>query len=74
MLASAHAHTPLYPQRHQPEGKNSLPLKNSERDRLLRKIDQEYEMAGLARQDGDTKDEARRYELIAEYKRQLKET
>jgi hypothetical protein len=35
-------------------------LKTIPLERLRRKADQAWDMAGLARQDGDTKDEARR--------------
>lgn len=37
-------------------------------EKLQRKIDQEYEMAGLARQDGDTADSAQRLKRIEMYR------
>lgn len=37
-------------------------------DKLMRKIDQEYEMAGLARKDGDMLDSERRMKKIKEYR------
>lgn len=44
-----------------------------ELDRLRRKRDQEWEMAGLARQDGDTKDELIHISKAREYERQIGE-
>jgi hypothetical protein len=43
------------------------------REQLRRKADQAWEMAGLARQDGDRVDEKRRTEEAREYERQLGE-
>ena len=40
---------------------------NWDHDKLRRKIDQEYEMAGLARQDRDTADSERRLNLVKLY-------
>lgn len=37
-------------------------------EKLQRRIDQEYEMSGLARRDGDDKDAAKRLDLIKEYR------
>lgn len=37
--------------------------------RYRRKADQEWELAGCARQDGDTEDEKRHTELAREYSR-----
>lgn len=48
--------------------RDSLVPHNWSSEKLSRKIDQEYEMAGLARQDGDAADASRRYELIGLYK------
>lgn len=39
----------------------------------INKADQHYEMAGLARQDRDTKDEIRHIELAREWDRKAKE-
>ena len=44
-----------------------------ERARLRRKADQEWDMAGLARQDGDIPDSIRHTEKAREYERQLGE-
>lgn len=41
-------------------------------EKLQRKIDQEYEMAGCARQDDDKVDEIRRFKLIEQYKIELR--
>jgi hypothetical protein len=43
------------------------------REELLRKADQHYEMAGLARQDGDAADAARHLKLANEYDAKAKE-
>lgn len=48
-------------------------MNNQEIERLRRKRDQEWELAGLARQDGDTKDEAIHTANAREYSRQLGE-
>jgi hypothetical protein len=40
---------------------------------LLHKSNQHWEMAGLARQDGDTKDELRHTKLARDYQKQAKE-
>lgn len=40
---------------------------------LRRKRDQAWEMAGLARQDGDTTDEVRQTAIAREYQRQIGE-
>ena len=42
-------------------------------ERLRRKRDQEWELAGLARQDGDTADELKHTQLAQDYARQIKE-
>lgn len=42
-------------------------------DRLRRKADQEWDMAGLARQDRDTADEERHTAKAREYENQIKE-
>lgn len=42
-------------------------------DRLRRKANQEWDMAGLARQDGDLKDAERHTNLARDYERQLRE-
>lgn len=44
-----------------------------ENNKFARKADQEWEMAGLARQDGDTADEKRHTELAREYERLARE-
>lgn len=49
------------------------PSGNTERDRLRRKADQEWDMAGLARQDRDSADEERHTKKAREYERQLLE-
>lgn len=41
--------------------------------RLRRKRDQEWDMAGLARQDGDAADAARHTELALKYQRRIAE-
>lgn len=41
--------------------------------RLRRKADQEWDMAGLARQDGDRDDEIRHTNKAREYEQQLRE-
>ncbi len=46
---------------------------NMSAEQLRRKADQAWEMAGLARQDGDTKDEIRQTENAREYQRLLRE-
>ena len=43
------------------------------REELRRKADQHYEMAGLARQDGDAADAARHLKLAKEYDAKVKE-
>lgn len=43
------------------------------REDLLRKADRHYEMAGLARQDGDAADAARHLKLAEEYDAKAKE-
>jgi hypothetical protein len=50
-----------------------FPSGNPERDRLRRKADQHWDMAGLARQDRDAADEKRHTELAKDYERQLAE-
>lgn len=40
---------------------------------LIRKLDQAYELAGLARRDMDYTDEAKWLERVAELKKELKE-
>ena len=45
----------------------------SELDRLRRKRDQAWEMAGLARQDGDEKAVAKHHQEAAEFTKQIKE-
>jgi hypothetical protein len=42
-------------------------------EKLLRKIDQEYEMAGCARQDEDKVDEMRRLKLVELYRAEIRE-
>jgi len=42
-------------------------------EKLRRKADQEWEMAGLARMDGDTKDEIKHTEAAREYERLIRE-
>ena len=42
-------------------------------DRLRRKADQHWEMAGLARMDGDRKDEERHTKLAREYDQKIRE-
>jgi hypothetical protein len=41
--------------------------------RLRRKADQAWDMAGLARQDGDKEDEKRRTDEARDWERQLRE-
>ena len=43
------------------------------REELLRKADQHYEMAGLARLDGDAADAARHMKLAKEYDAKARE-
>lgn len=43
------------------------------RDRLRRKADQHWDMAGLARQDGDAADAQRHTDKAREYEKQLRE-
>jgi len=43
------------------------------RVRLRRKADQHWDMAGLARQDGDKADEARHTKLARDYEAQIRE-
>ena len=45
----------------------------TELDRLRRKRDQAWDMAGLARQDGDTKDSERRTKEAREYEKQIRD-
>lgn len=40
-------------------------------EKLRRKADQHWEMAGLARQDGDSKDEERHTKLAREYDHEI---
>lgn len=47
--------------------------RESERERLIRKANQEWDMAGLARQDGDKKDEAEHTRKAREYDRMARE-
>jgi hypothetical protein len=47
-------------------------MPESEAQRLRRRADQEWELAGLARQDRDKADEARHTKAAQEYERQLK--
>lgn len=49
------------------------PRESAELERLRRKSRQAWDMAGLARQDGDTKDEARRTAEAREWDRQIGE-
>lgn len=42
-------------------------------NRFARKADQEWELAGLARQDGDTADEKRHTDAARDYERQARE-
>ncbi len=49
------------------------PSGDAMRDRLRRKADQEWDMAGLARQDGDHADAAKHTAAAREYERQLRE-
>jgi hypothetical protein len=53
--------------------RNAEPKGNPDIERLRRKRDQAWEMAGLARQDGDRVDEERRTEEAREYARQIQE-
>ena len=46
---------------------------NDPRVRLRRKADQHWDMAGLARQDGDKADEERQTNLARDYERQIRE-
>lgn len=48
-------------------------MSSDELERLRRKRDQAWEMAGLARQDGDKDDEKRRTDEAREYQRQIAE-
>lgn len=48
-------------------------MKDQYLERLRRKRDQAWEMAGCARQDGDKADEIRRTEEARDYSRQIKE-
>jgi hypothetical protein len=41
-------------------------------DKLRRKMDQAWEMAGLARQDGDTRDAERRMKEAEQYRQELR--
>lgn len=50
-----------------------FPSGDPQRDRLRRKANQEWDMAGLARQDGDRADEKRHTDLARDYERQLAE-
>lgn len=57
-----------------------MPIKNKpmsnptpEKERLRRKANQHWDMAGLARQDGDTKDAERHTKLARDYERKLGE-
>ncbi len=51
----------------------SGPRLPDDQERLRRKADQEWDMAGLARQDGDSADAARHTANAREYERQLGE-
>jgi hypothetical protein len=53
--------------------KTKLRSNNPEYIRLMRKSDQEWELGGLARQDGDTKDMEKHYELARKYQREAQE-
>jgi len=46
---------------------------NAEYQRLMRKANQHWEMAGLARQDGDTMDAKNHMDQAREYERRAKE-
>ena len=48
-------------------------MKDMTIERAQRHIDQHYEMAGCARQDGDKEDEARHYAEIDKLKQWIKE-
>jgi hypothetical protein len=50
-----------------------FPSGDPARDRLRRKANQEWDMAGLARQDGDAADAERHTKAAREYERQLRE-
>lgn len=47
------------------------PSGDPQRDRLRRKADQEWDMAGLARQDGDARAAERHTAAARDYERQL---
>lgn len=52
---------------------NGAPPRNPEAERFLRKADQEWDLAGLARQDGDVADEQRHTEKAREFTRMAHE-
>jgi hypothetical protein len=54
--------------------RNAEPRTNdSQLERMRRKRDQAWDMAGLARQDGDTKDEKRHTDEAIEWENKIKE-
>jgi hypothetical protein len=53
--------------------RNKERLRDVELERLLRKRDQEWEMAGLAQQDGDTAAAAKHTAAAKDYQRLVRE-